>query len=136
MLCMYSKKEYRIVGKQKFRIQYIITTEALVYLMPRFKKRVSCFCIGVVHKLRLQEEVGRRSRIFNFYKVGSVNNGGQVVKKSQKLVNVVCERPHTAPSIILLVKMSDKITQSCNFQMTPNSKENSLKNIIFQKSQN
>jgi len=46
--------------------------------------------LGIVHKLRLQEEVGSWSKNVNFYNVETVNKGvgGQ---KSQKLVNVVCE---------------------------------------------
>ena len=32
--------------------------------------------LGVVHKLRLQEEVGRKSKDVNFYKVETVNEGG------------------------------------------------------------
>ena len=35
---------------------------------------------GVVHKLRLQEEVGRWSKNVKFYKVEIVNEGGYVVK--------------------------------------------------------
>jgi hypothetical protein len=44
--------------------------------------------IGVVYKLRLQEEVGRYKNV-NFYQVETVNKGGLVVKKSLKPVNVV-----------------------------------------------
>ena len=46
----------------------------------------------VVYKLRLQEEMGTQVvQKFQLYKVETVNEGGQVVKKSQTLVNVVCE---------------------------------------------
>ena len=37
--------------------------------------------LGVVHKLRLQEEVGRYFKNVNFHKVESVNEGGLVIKK-------------------------------------------------------
>ena len=40
--------------------------------------------LGVVHKLRLRQEVGRQSKNVNFYKVETVNEGGQVVNKKQK----------------------------------------------------
>ena len=41
--------------------------------------------LGIVHQLRH----------VNFYKVETVNEGGVGGKKSQKLVNIVCERPLT-----------------------------------------
>ena len=46
---------------------------------------------GVIHKLRSQDEIGRWSK--NVHTIKNVNAGGQVVKKSQNLVNIVCERP-------------------------------------------
>ena len=52
--------------------------------------------LGLVHKLRLQVEVVRQSKNvkFEFYKVETFNEvGAGGPKKSQKLVNVVCERP-------------------------------------------
>ena len=48
----------------------------------------------------------RDGQVVNFYKVETVNEGGQEVKKSQKLVNVVCEKP----LIQLLVKQRNKIS--------------------------
>ena len=57
---------------------------------------------GGIHKLRLQEEGGRwlknftfRQRLYRSYTIRNVNGGGWVVKKSQNVVNVVCERPQT-----------------------------------------
>ena len=41
--------------------------------------------LGVVHKLRLQEKVGRESKNVNFYMVETVNEGGYVVKKDNIL---------------------------------------------------
>ena len=45
--------------------------------------------LGVVHILRLQDEVGRWGQKCPLF----VNAGRYVVKKRQNLVNVVCERP-------------------------------------------
>ena len=50
--------------------------------------------LGVVHKLRLQDEVGRWYTNVHF--LSTFIHRGQVVKKSQNLVNVVCERPLVA----------------------------------------
>ena len=36
-----------------------------------------------------------QSKNVNFYEVETVNEGGKMVKKSQKLVNVVCQQPLT-----------------------------------------
>ena len=53
--------------------------------------------LGVVHKLRLQDEVGRGSKnvqfLSTFIPYQNVKAGGQVVKKSKNIFNVVCERP-------------------------------------------
>ena len=49
--------------------------------------------LRIVHKLCLQEEMGRYSKNVNFYKAETVNEGGKVGQKSQKRVNVVCEVP-------------------------------------------
>ena len=58
--------------------------------------RLGCPILGLVHKLRLTKEgVGSpKNRLFvNVYKVEYVNREEWMVKKSQKLVNVDCERP-------------------------------------------
>ena len=44
--------------------------------------------VRVSHKKLLEEQVSRWSNNVNFYKVETVNERGQVVKRSQKLVNV------------------------------------------------
>ena len=54
------------------------------------------FPLGGIHKLRLQEEGGRWSKILtflNFYTIENVNGGGVGGHKKSNLVNVVCERP-------------------------------------------
>jgi hypothetical protein len=53
--------------------------------------------LGVVHILRLQDEVGKWSKncplFFNIQTIENVNTGGVGVQKSQNTVNVVCEPP-------------------------------------------
>jgi len=55
---------------------------------------------GVVHKLCLQDEVGRWSKnvhfLSNFFVIENVNVRGVGGQKNQNLVIVVCERPPTA----------------------------------------
>ena len=61
-------------------------------MYPKILQKINQKTLGVVHKLRLQEE----SQNINFYKVKNVNKGEGVgigCQKSQKLVNVVCEQP-------------------------------------------
>ena len=64
------------------------------------EKAAYTFALGVVHKLHLQDEVGRCSKNVQFlstyvYTIENVNAGGRWSKKSQNLVKVVCERPFT-----------------------------------------
>ena len=56
------------------------------------ERKNASFDQGVVHKLHLQDEVGRWSKnvFVNVYTIEKVKGGGQ---KSQNLVNVACERP-------------------------------------------
>ena len=64
---------------------------------------------SLVHKLRLQEEVGMWSKNVYFYRVETVKKsglGGQ--KKGQKLVNVVCERPLTAHTVLYFQEIFDR----------------------------
>ena len=51
--------------------------------------------LGVGHKLRLQDEVGRWSKNVHFLSTFIPQKEQKVVKISQNLVNVVCERPLT-----------------------------------------
>ena len=65
-------------------------------LNVRTTKYIWCFPLGVAHKLRLRDEVGRwyqNVSLCQLHTIENVNAGRQVVKKSQNLVNVVCERP-------------------------------------------
>ena len=55
----------------------------------KFEKTIT-FSLGVAHKLRLQDGIG--PLFVNIYTIENVNAGGRWSKKSQNLVNVVCER--------------------------------------------
>ena len=102
------------LGIFQFALVFLLIAEQQVEtikmkLCNKFSNLVSSpTTLGVVHKLRLQEEMGRQSKNVNFYKVESVNEGGQVVKISQKLVNVVCERISNSQSQILNMPDSSK----------------------------
>ncbi len=49
--------------------------------MPIYGVRKMISCMGVVHKLHLQKEVGRWSKNINFYKLETVNEGDKWSKK-------------------------------------------------------
>ena len=62
-------------------------------------RQITVHGIGVIHKLRLQDKVGRLSKkicsLSTFIPQKMSMEGVLVVKNSQNLVNIVCEGPLT-----------------------------------------